>query len=88
MKNGMTKIILVMVFLLAGCASNLKNYSWYQKNNTGTSFEKAYNECLYDIEKLGKGTERYTIMAVYGMQHPLLERCMARYGYEWKKDEK
>jgi hypothetical protein len=78
--------LLVFVVLLSGCASDLKKYSWHLKNNTGIPFDRAYNECMYDIEKLGKETERYTFMAVYGMQHPTLIRCMSRYGFEWVKD--
>jgi hypothetical protein len=74
------------VALLAGCASNLKNYAWRQSFNSGVKFEEAIAKCEYDLHILGLANQRmeYSIM---GAQHPTLEACMKRYGFVWKKKQ-
>lgn len=72
---------------LCGCATNLKSSAWYEIRNTGVPFDQAIANCEYDLEKLGISNGRMSA-ALVGLQHPTFEKCMKRYGFEWrKKDE-
>lgn len=87
MKNNCLKlIVLAGVLALGGCATNLKSSSWYEVRNTGVPFDQAIANCEYDMEKLGMSNGRMS-MALVGLQHPTFEKCMNRFGFEWRKKE-
>lgn len=81
-----TILIAVTLAFLGGCATNLKSSAWHEVRSTGVPFNQAIANCEYDMEKLGISNGRMS-MAIVGLQHPTFEKCMNRFGFEWRKKE-
>lgn len=86
MKNCLKKTLITTVVVLSGCATNLKSSAWLEVRSTGVTFNQAIANCEYDMEKLGMSNGRLS-MALVGLQHPTFEKCMNRFGFEWRKTE-
>ena len=78
-------IIAISVVCLSGCASKLKEYSWYPTFDSGVKFEQAISKCEYDLQLMGKGNDRIA-GAIIGLQSPIFEKCMNQFGFKWQKN--
>jgi len=79
-------LIFSTALLITACASDAKDSAWFPLEGfkTDTPFPQAIATCEYDLQ-MAKGPTARLSLGLLGMQHPLFESCMAKFGYKWEK---
>lgn len=81
-----TKVLLAgaAVILFSSCSSTKSTHAWATSFNSGVPFEQAFAKCDYETERSYPNGR--LSMSLFGMQHPVFEKCMNSYGYRWEKN--